>query len=66
MLREKIKQFKAKLKADKQEVLALSSAGIRTGRKRGAQSLLEESSDEEPSKYHYSPSRKNSLLSDSE
>ena len=49
VLRKKVDNFKAQLKADKQEVRALSSGERRTvpKRKRSAQSLSDDSSDNE-------------------
>ena len=59
-LHEKVKEFKAKLKADKQEISALNSATeTRTARKRSARSFLEDSSDEEAGKYNYISGRRN-------
>lgn len=52
LLRKKRDDFKAQLKADKQEVRALSSAERRTApkRKRNAQSISDEPSDDEEGK----------------
>lgn len=58
-LHEKVKDFKAKLKADKQEISALNSAAeIRTTRKRSVRSFLEDSSDEEAGKFNYISDRR--------
>lgn len=53
VLRKKVTEFKARLKADKQEVSAVRSPGVRVApvRKRGARSLPEATSDDESGQY---------------